>query len=189
MVQASREFQVFVKPVGALCNLGCRYCYYLEKERLYPEDEEFKMTDETLEDYIAQHIDASPEAVVRFSWHGGEPTVLGLDYFRRVVELQRKHQPSDRSIVNGIQTNGTLLDEEWCRFFAREGFAVGLSLAWLGTSIWFAVAVIGVVTAALTTAGMYLGRMLGARFGRRMSILGGLVLVGIGVKILVDHLG
>ena len=128
MVQASREFQVFVKPVGALCNLDCRYCYYLKKEHLYPKDEKFQMTDETLEDYIVQHIDASPEAVIRFSWHGGEPTVLGLDYFRRIVALQRKHQPPDRSIVNGIQTNGTLLDEEWCRFFAREGFAVGLSL-------------------------------------------------------------
>ena len=128
MVQASREFQVFVKPVGALCNLDCRYCYYLEKEHLYPKDEKFQMTDETLEDYIVQHIDASPEAVIRFSWHGGEPTVLGLDYFRRIVALQRKHQPPGRSIVNGIQTNGTLLDEEWCRFFAREGFAVGLSL-------------------------------------------------------------
>jgi uncharacterized protein len=128
MVKASREFQVFVKPVGALCNLDCRYCYYLKKEHLYPKDETFKMSDETLEDYIVQHIDASPEAVIRFSWHGGEPTVLGLDYFRRIVALQRKHQPLDSSIVNGIQTNGTLLDEEWCRFFAREGFAVGLSL-------------------------------------------------------------
>ncbi len=128
MVNASREFQVFVKPVGALCNLDCHYCYYLKKEHLYPEGETFQMTDETLEDYIVQHIDASPEAVIRFSWHGGEPTVLGLDYFRRVVALQRKHRPQDRSIVNGIQTNGTLLDEEWCRFFAREGFAVGLSL-------------------------------------------------------------
>ena len=128
MVEASRGFQVFVKPVGALCNLDCRYCYYLKKERLYPRDETFQMTDETLEDYIVQHIDASPERVIRFSWHGGEPTVLGLDYFRRIVALQSKHQPPDRSIVNGIQTNGTLLDEGWCRFFAREGFAVGLSL-------------------------------------------------------------
>ncbi len=128
MVKASREFQVFVKPIGALCNLDCHYCYYLKKEHLYPKGETFQMTDETLEDYIVQHIDASPEAVIRFSWHGGEPTVLGLDYFRRIVALQRKHQPPDRSIVNGIQTNGTLLDEDWCRFLAREGFTVGLSL-------------------------------------------------------------
>ena len=128
MVKASREFQVFVKPIGALCNLDCHYCYYLKKEHLYPKGETFQMTDETLEDYIVQHIDASPEAVIRFSWHGGEPTILGLNYFRRIVALQRKHQPPDRSIVNGIQTNGTLLDEDWCRFLAREGFTVGLSL-------------------------------------------------------------
>ena len=128
MSKASREFQVFVKPIGSICNLDCHYCYYLEKERLYPEGETFKMHYEILEDYIIQHIDASPEAVIRFSWHGGEPTVLGLDYFRKVVELQRKHKPPNRSIVNGIQTNGTLLDEDWCRFFAREGFTVGLSL-------------------------------------------------------------
>ena len=128
MAKASREFQVFVKPIGSICNLNCHYCYYLEKERLYPEGETFQMHHEVLEDYIIQHIEASPEAVIRFSWHGGEPTVLGLDYFRKIVELQRKHLPPDRSIVNGIQTNGTLLDEDWSRFFAKEGFAVGLSL-------------------------------------------------------------
>jgi len=128
MAKASREFQVFVKPIGSICNLDCHYCYYLEKERLYPEGEKFQMRYEVLEEYIIQHIDASPEAVIRFSWHGGEPTVLGLDYFRKVVELQRKHLPPGKSIVNGVQTNGTLLDEEWCRFFAGEGFAVGLSL-------------------------------------------------------------
>lgn len=128
MVKASRDFQVFVKPVGALCNLDCSYCYYLDKERLYPEGETFNMTDETLESYIVQHIDASPDEVVRFSWHGGEPTVLGLDFYRRVVELQRRHRPPGKSIVNGIQTNGTLLDEDWCRFLAQEGFAVGLSM-------------------------------------------------------------
>ena len=83
---------------------------------------------EILEDYIVQHIEASPEEVIRFSWHGGEPTLLGLNYFRKIVELQRKHQPPNRKILNGIQTNGTLLDDEWCRFFAREEFAVGLSL-------------------------------------------------------------
>jgi uncharacterized protein len=128
MVKASRDFQVFVKPIGALCNLDCQYCYYLKKEHLYPKCETFQMSDETLEDYIVQHIDASPEAVIRFSWHGGEPTLLGLNFFRKIVALQRKHRPPNRSIVNGIQTNGTLLTEEWCRFFAREGFAVGISI-------------------------------------------------------------
>ena len=128
MVKASREFQVFAKPIGSICNLDCHYCYYLKKEHLYPEGESFRMPNDTLEEYIIQHINASPETVIRFSWHGGEPTILGLNYFRRIVALQRKHHPPDRSIVNGIQTNGTLLDEDWCRFLAREGFTVGLSL-------------------------------------------------------------
>jgi uncharacterized protein len=128
MVKASRDFQVFAKPIGSLCNLDCHYCYYLKTEHLYPKGESFRMPDNILEEYIVQHIDASSETVIRFSWHGGEPTVLGLDYFRKIVALQRKHQPSSRRIANGIQTNGTLLDEEWCRFFAAEGFAVGLSL-------------------------------------------------------------
>jgi len=128
MVKASREFQVFVKPIGSLCNLDCYYCYYLKKEKLYPKGESFRMPDDILEEYIVQHINASPEPVIRFSWHGGEPTVLGLDYFRKIVALQRKHQPPNQRIANGMQTNGTLLDEDWCRFFAKEGFAVGLSL-------------------------------------------------------------
>ena len=128
MAKASREFQVFAKPIGSICNLDCHYCYYLKKEHLYPAGESFRMTDDVLENYIAQHIKASPGTVIRFSWHGGEPTVLGLDYFRRIVALQRKHQPPKQRIVNGIQTNGTLLDEDWCRFLALEGFAVGLSL-------------------------------------------------------------
>jgi uncharacterized protein len=128
MVKASREFQVFAKPVGSICNLDCHYCYYLKKEHLYPKGEPFRMPDDILEDYIVQHIEASPEPVIRFSWHGGEPTVLGLDYFRKIVALQRKHQPSGRRITNGMQTNGTLLDEDWCDFLAAEGFAVGLSL-------------------------------------------------------------
>ena len=128
MVKASQEFQVFAKPIGAVCNLDCHYCYYLKKERLYPKGESFRMPDDVLEEYIVQHIEASPETVIRFSWHGGEPTLLGLDYFRKIIAIQRKHQPRNQYITNGIQTNGTLLDEEWCRFFAAEGFAVGLSL-------------------------------------------------------------
>ncbi len=128
MIKASREFQVFAKPAGPLCNLSCRYCYYLDKGQLYPGSETFLMPEDILEQYIVQHIAASSEPVIRFSWHGGEPTVLGVDYFRKIVALQRKHQPAGQRIANGIQTNGTLLDEEWCRFLADEDFVVGLSL-------------------------------------------------------------
>ena len=128
MTGASREFQVMVKPIGAVCNLDCHYCYYLQKKDLYPEAKLFRMADDLLEHYIVQHIAASPKESILFSWHGGEPTVLGLDYFRRIVELQRRHRPPGREILNGIQTNGTLLDEEWCRFLAAEAFYVGLSV-------------------------------------------------------------
>jgi uncharacterized protein len=128
LTRASREFQIFAKPAGPICNLDCHYCYYLKKKQLYPEGESFFMPDDILEQYIIQHIDACPESVIRFSWHGGEPTVLGLDYFRKIVSLQKKHKPPNRRIANGIQTNGTLLDDEWCRFLGNEGFAVGLSL-------------------------------------------------------------
>ena len=128
MVKAPHGFQIYVKPTGSLCNLGCQYCYYLEKDQLYPEDEAFQMPENILEDYIVQHIEACPDNIIAFSWHGGEPTILGLDYFRRIVELQRKHNPNNKRILNGIQTNGTLLNDDWCRFFAKEGFAVGLSL-------------------------------------------------------------
>jgi uncharacterized protein len=128
MPRASREFQVFVKPAGPACNLNCAYCYYLEKEDLFPEAGAFRMTEDILEEYIVQHIEACPEPLIRFSWHGGEPTILGLDYFRKITDLQRKHQPRGRTILNGMQTNGILLDENWCRFLAEEDFAVGLSL-------------------------------------------------------------
>lgn len=128
MTAASREFQVMAKPVGAVCNLDCGYCYYLVKKDLYPKRTSHRMADDLLEEYIVQHIEACPTRLILFSWHGGEPTLLGVDYFRRVVELQKTHRPAGREIVNGIQTNGVLLDEEWCRFLARERFRVGLSM-------------------------------------------------------------
>jgi uncharacterized protein len=128
MDHPSREFQIFVKPVGPLCNLNCYYCYYLEKVDLYPGQKSFRMPDNILEEYVIQHINASTEPVISFSWHGGEPTMAGLDYFKKVVELQRKYQPHDKQIVNGIQTNGTLLNNEWCKFFAQQSFAVGISI-------------------------------------------------------------
>ncbi len=128
MTTASRSFQVMAKPTGAVCNLDCAYCYYLEKKDLYPKRQSLRMADDLLESYIVQHIEACPDDLILFAWHGGEPTVLGLDYFRRIVELQRRHRPAGRRIRNGIQTNGTLLDEEWCRFLAAERFQVGISV-------------------------------------------------------------
>jgi uncharacterized protein len=128
MAKASRPYQIFAKPIGSICNLNCDYCYYLKKQSLYPDENSFRMPDDILEKYILQHIETSPDPVISFSWHGGEPTLLGLDCFHKIVGLQRKHQPSHRRIINGIQTNGTLIDEDWCRFLAAEGFAVGISL-------------------------------------------------------------
>ncbi len=124
----SREFQVMVKPIGSVCNIDCKYCYYLSKRDLYPGAASFKLEEAVLERYIIQHIAASPKDTVLFSWHGGEPTILGVDYYRRILELQRKHAPPGKEILNGIQTNGTLIDEAWCEFLAKEKFYVGLSL-------------------------------------------------------------
>ena len=128
MAVAKRSFQVFAKPAGAACNLACRYCYYLDKGPAGPEAAAARMPDDLLEAYVAQHISASPDEIIRFSWHGGEPTVLGLEFFRRVAAIQRRLRPPGRSIANGLQTNGTLLDDEWGCFLAAEGFSVGLSL-------------------------------------------------------------
>ena len=122
------DFQVFGKPVGASCNLACSYCYYLDKNRLFSEPGVQRMPDELLELYIKQHIQASREETIFFSWHGGEPTLAGLPYFRRITELQKKYLPENRFVINGIQTNGTLLDDEWCRFLKEENFIVGISI-------------------------------------------------------------
>ena len=125
---AHSEFQVFAKPGGAICNLACSYCYYLQKAHLYPDTQSFRMSDELLEHYIVQHIEASPGEVIRFSWHGGEPTILGADYFKKIVALQQKHAAPGKRIANAMVTNGTLLDEEWCSLLRANGFAVALSL-------------------------------------------------------------
>lgn len=128
MKSVHRDFQVFVKPIGARCNLACEYCYYLKTVERVKTAGHARMTDNILERYIQQHINASSGEVINFSWHGGEPTLLGVEYFQKITTLQRKYCPANRQITNTIQTNGTLLDENWCRFFADEGFTVGLSL-------------------------------------------------------------
>jgi uncharacterized protein len=127
MTLISREFQVFVKPAGPACNLHCQYCYYIDKKELYP-GESFRMPDDLLEQYIIQLIEATTDGPVFFAWHGGEPLLAGIEFYRKAVTLQRKHLPAGRSLVNGIQTNGTLLNEEWCRFLAEEQFMVGISM-------------------------------------------------------------
>ena len=124
----SREVMVMAKPVGPRCNLDCKYCYYLRKEQLFAPNGPSCMPQDLLERYITQRIESSCSPIVHFEWHGGEPTLLGVDAFRRIVDLQRRHCPSGRSITNGIQTNGVLLDEPWAEFLSEEGFSVGLSL-------------------------------------------------------------
>jgi uncharacterized protein len=124
----NREFQIFVKPVGASCNLRCSYCYYLAKKDLYTGQDTIRMNDKILEKYIIQHIEASADDVIMFSWHGGEPAMAGLDFFRKAVALQQKYVPAGRRVINGIQTNGILLDDDWCSFMSEEDFMVGISI-------------------------------------------------------------
>jgi uncharacterized protein len=123
-----REFQIFVKPVGATCNLRCSYCYYLDKQDIYSSSAPACMPEDLLVKYIIQHIEASTGETVMFSWHGGEPLLAGLDFYRKAVKLQRKHLPPGKSLLNGIQTNGTLLSNEFCSFLADEGFIAGISI-------------------------------------------------------------
>jgi len=128
MTTVSREFQIFAKPVGATCNLNCSYCYYLDKKNLYRDEAQLLMHDDILEKYIVQHIEASTEPIINFSWHGGEPLMAGIDFYTKVIRFQTAHKPAGKRIINGIQTNGMLINEEWCRFFAREEFIVGISI-------------------------------------------------------------
>jgi uncharacterized protein len=128
MLSSSGEFQIFLKPAGSLCNLHCSYCYYLEKFRLFKRDSPVPMPDDLLELYIRQHIEASTEPVISFSWHGGEPLLAGINFYKKVLALQKKWKPAGRKIINGVQTNGTLLDERWVEFFAEENFRLGISM-------------------------------------------------------------
>ena len=120
------SFHLMVKPTGAECNLGCEYCYFLPKQELCKEVT--RMSEETLELYIKQLIEAHQTNQVTIAWQGGEPTIMGLDFFKKSVELAKKYANSSQKIEYTIQTNGTLLDEEWCKFFKNNNFLVGLSL-------------------------------------------------------------
>lgn len=121
-------FVVMAKPFGPVCNMECRYCYYLGASDLFPNSESFRMSDDILETYIQQYVSSSSGHDVTFVWHGGEPTLTGLDFFRKVIELQKIYLPEGWNCWNNLQTNGTLLDEEWCAFLADNHFDVGLSI-------------------------------------------------------------
>ena len=120
-------FHVLAKPTGAICNLGCSYCFFLDKEELY-EGSRFHMSDEDLDRYIKQLIDAHSSPVVTVAWQGGEPTLMGLDFYRRAISLQEKYRKPGMSFENTIQTNGTLLTDEWCEFLKENEFLVGISI-------------------------------------------------------------
>jgi uncharacterized protein len=123
-VNKQTAFHVMAKPTGAQCNLDCAYCFFLKKESLYP-DSTFRMTDEVMESYVRQTIEAQLPSI---AWQGGEPTLMGLDFFRRVMTIERKYLKPGQQIENTLQTNGILIDEEWCRFLRDHNFLVGLSL-------------------------------------------------------------
>lgn len=122
-----KDFNVLSKPIGALCNLDCTYCYYLHKEQLLAGPGGHHMTDEVLEEFVKQYVAGQDGERVVFTWHGGEPTLMGLDFFRRVVSLQGRYG-AGKQIENDLQTNGVLLDDAWCEFLRDHRFVVGLSI-------------------------------------------------------------
>jgi uncharacterized protein len=124
---APRALHVLTKPAGAICNLDCTYCFFLSKEALYP-GSKFRMGDDLLEQYIRQVIETQQQDYVTIAWQGGEPTLMGLEFFRRSVELVEKHRRPGMTVEHTIQTNGTLLDAEWADFFHDNDFLVGLSM-------------------------------------------------------------
>jgi uncharacterized protein len=120
-------FHLLAKPTGAICNLDCKYCFFLSKEMLYPGDR-FRMSDETLETYIRQLLETYQMPEINIAWQGGEPTLMGLDFFRRSIEYVEKYRKPEQSIQHTMQTNGILLDDDWCTFFKEHRFLIGLSV-------------------------------------------------------------
>lgn len=121
------SFHLLAKPTGPICNLDCEYCFFLSKEMLYPGDR-FRMADELLETYISQLFEAQRGPDVNVAWQGGEPTMMGLDFFKRSIELVEKHRKPNQRVSYTIQTNGVLIDERWSAFFKDHSFLVGLSV-------------------------------------------------------------
>ena len=124
---APSSVHVMAKPTGAICNLDCQYCFFLSKDTLYPESD-FRMPDDLLEAYVRQVIESQRSPQVTIAWQGGEPTLMGLDFFRRANTLARAYLRPGTTLEHTIQTNGTLIDDEWCEFLAANGFLVGLSI-------------------------------------------------------------
>ena len=124
---APPAFHVLIKPTGAICNLDCKYCFFLSKEMLYP-GSRFQMAEELLETYLKQLLESHRAPQVDVAWQGGEPTLMGLDFFKRSIELVNKLKRPSQQIQYTIQTNGTLLNDEWCAFFKKNNFLVGLSM-------------------------------------------------------------
>ena len=121
------RLHVLAKPTGSTCNLNCAYCFYLKKEALYP-GSRFRMSDEVLESYIVQLIQCHRSDTVTVAWQGGEPTLMGVDFYRQAIAFQEKHRRPGMTFENTLQTNGTLLDDEWCAFFRENNFLVGISI-------------------------------------------------------------
>ncbi|HKJ26338.1 MAG TPA: anaerobic sulfatase maturase [Anaerolineales bacterium] len=127
MMDRPKAFHIMTKPRGAICNLGCEYCYFLKKEALYPASQ-FHMSDDVLESYIRQYIQSQSVPQVTFAWQGGEPTLMGVEFFQKAVEFQKRYAPPGMKVENAFQTNGTLLDDTWCQFFKENNVLVGISL-------------------------------------------------------------
>ncbi|TNF39623.1 MAG: anaerobic sulfatase-maturation protein [Bacteroidetes bacterium] len=125
--QQPKAFATMVKPMGSACNLNCSYCYYLDKAPTIYQDHEPLMPPDVLEEYIKQYIEANEVPEVTFVWHGGEPLMAGIDYYRKAVELQRKYA-GGKAILNSLQTNGIMMNADWCRFFHANRFLIGLSI-------------------------------------------------------------
>lgn len=125
--EAVAGFHLLAKPSGPICNLDCRYCFFLSKEALYPGDR-FRMTDEVVDAYIRQLLESQPPGEVTIAWQGGEPTLMGVDFFRRALSKADQYRRPGQVLAHTIQTNGTLLTDEWCELFAAHDFLVGISI-------------------------------------------------------------
>lgn len=127
LVGRELSFTVVAKPTGARCNIDCKYCFFLSKSLLYPDSNQH-MSEDQLEEYVRAFLNSQPDGPITLVWQGGEPTLMGIDFFRRAVELGEKYRRFTQEVSHSIQTNGTMIDDEWAQFFAKNNFLVGLSI-------------------------------------------------------------